>query len=266
MGRGSWQINIVKNFWSQLTRLMGFYAKVPLINKLFDFTMQRHDDLTILPINRSLAADASQMMLPLMLLEDFVKEASHRVIMNTCICRESVGCKDHPVDIGCLFLGEAAGKIHPKMSREVTVDEAIEHIHRALKHDLWFLAGHFKTDSLLWGVGPDEKLFTVCFCCDCCCYFNVFSKFPVELRHGLVPFPGVEVTVDNENCDACGLCTGSCFLNNITLGEYAEIGPECRKCGKCAVVCPNQAVIVKVTDPGYVNLVKERLRRKVDVT
>jgi hypothetical protein len=89
--------------------------------------------------------------------------------MNTCLCRDAKQCKDYPIDLGCLFLGEAALGINPRLGRGVTKREALEHIRRCREAGLVHLIGRNKLDTVWLGVGPGDKLLTICHCCPCCC-------------------------------------------------------------------------------------------------
>jgi len=55
---------------------------------------------------------APDMVLPSQVVEHFIEQAGVHWIMNACICRDASGCRDYPIDLGCLFLGEAAAGIN----------------------------------------------------------------------------------------------------------------------------------------------------------
>ena len=88
------------------------------------------DDMTylpmdrIIPVNETVSSPEGQ-VLPSSALEYFIRNASHRCIIKFCICREAIGCKDYPVEMGCLFLGDAAAKVHPDVGSQVGVAEAL---------------------------------------------------------------------------------------------------------------------------------------------
>ena len=72
--------------------------------------------------------DPGQTVLPTDLVDLFIDRAHYHWIMNFCICREASGCRDYPIDMGCLFLGEAVLGIHPKLGRLVSREEALAHL------------------------------------------------------------------------------------------------------------------------------------------
>jgi len=48
----------------------------------------------------------------------------------------------------------------------------------------------------------------------------------------------------NDQCLGCGECTQDiCFVDAIRMvGDRARIGSDCRGCGQCVDVCPNEAI------------------------
>lgn len=81
----------------------------------------------------------------------------------------------------------------------------------------------------------------------------------------LSPMPGVEVTV-TEDCLGCGLCVEQCMFKAIQVKEgIAEIdGGLCRICGRCADVCPSDALQIIVKDPAYVEKTIQIISDKVN--
>jgi hypothetical protein len=62
----------------------------------------------------------SEIVQPHAVVERFIHLSRHRWIMNRCIRRESSKCGDHPIGLGCLFMGDAALGIHPGFGRLVS--------------------------------------------------------------------------------------------------------------------------------------------------
>jgi len=54
-----------------------------------------------------------------------VARASRHVVLNQCLCRRAEHCHTYPREIGCLFLGDAAGQIDDELSRALGPDEAL---------------------------------------------------------------------------------------------------------------------------------------------
>ena len=50
-------------------------------------------------------------------------------------------------------------------------------------------------------------------------------------------------TVAQDQCIACGACTGECPVGAITLEDAAKVDPDlCIDCGACEGVCPVGAI------------------------
>ena len=230
------------------------------------------DDMAYLPmdriidINQAVTAPEEQ-VLPSSALEHFIRTASHRCIMNFCICRESMECKDYPVEMGCLFLGDAAGKVHPELGRQVSVEEALRYAEDCRKAGLIHLVGRDKLDILWLEVGPEEKLMTVCNCCPCCCLHRVAVKMPGEAGKKVSKLPGIFVRV-LDNCIGCGTCVEEniCIFNAIKLEDDRAVinDDQCRACGRCVDNCPEDAIELVIDDPGYIKNAIEYFSKIVD--
>jgi heterodisulfide reductase subunit A-like polyferredoxin len=80
--------------------------------------------------------------------------------------------------------------------------------------------------------------------------------------------PGVHMEV-TDRCVGCGTCTKNvCFVDAIHLdGEHAVIDQtECRGCGRCAAVCPKEAIQVVIEDENYIAHAIRHISEHVDVT
>ncbi|MFZ5570753.1 MAG: DUF362 domain-containing protein [Thermodesulfobacteriota bacterium] len=238
-------------FWSRMSRY-------PVIGRLMEYLLFENDEIIYLPkdqsipVNRSLAP-REDLVLPSMILEHFIRRANYHWIMNFCICRDSSSCKDYPIDLGCIFLGEAAMGINPRFGRKVTAEEALAHAARCREAGLVHLIGRNKLDTVWLNVGPGNKLLTVCNCCPCCCLWKVLPTINPAISAKVNRMPGVTVTV-TERCVGCGTCTRDvCFVGAIRLeGKQAVIDESCRGCGRCVTVCPKEAIEITVDDrDGY---------------
>ncbi len=207
-------------------------------------------------------------ILPSQVVEHFIEKASYHFAMTTCVCRESMPCETYPHDIGCLFLGEPARDIHPDIGRELTKEQALAHVRRATDNGLVFSVGKSKLDTLWLGVGPGEKLFTICMCCPCCCITRGIVHGHPLLGRNYNRMPGLKMVVTDE-CIGCGECTEEdiCIFGGISMdGDVALINDNCKGCGRCAEKCPNQAIQAVLENQEYVNTTIERLDQKIDVT
>ncbi len=207
---------------------------------------------------------------PVQVIDHFIQKSSHIARMKSCMCRTSNDCKafDH-FDHSCLFLGEAAKDIHPELCETITKEEAKKHIRRCREAGLMSLIARAKFDALWLGVGPGDKLLTVCSCCPCCCMSIILPNVGKPLRktfgRAFAKMPGVDISV-NEECVGCGKCVEACMFAGVTLeGDTAVLNEECRACGRCAEICPSKALQLSLDDD-YVNDAIDLLSPIVDVT
>ena len=65
------------------------------------------NEAIIIPVQEAVRGTES-VVLPFALLTPLVSRASARTILNECMCRRAEGCRAHPPELGCLFLGDGA--------------------------------------------------------------------------------------------------------------------------------------------------------------
>lgn len=270
MSRPLWTIRLIKaafpyrRQWARLTR-------VPLVGRLLGDWLFEGDRLYYLPMDRMVRVNetveaAPQFVLPSQVAEHFVEQSSFRWLMDRCICRDAGHCQDYPIDLGCLFLGEAARGINPRLGRSVTKDEALVHLRRCREAGLVHLVGRDKFDTVWLGVGPGTRLMVICNCCPCCCLWRVLPDIAPDVSSRVMRMPGVTVEV-TDRCVGCGTCTHTCFVGAIRLdGGHATIGDSCRGCGRCASKCPQHAIEVHVDDGHFVDEVVGRLSGLIDLS
>ena len=177
MSRPLWFVALVRKLFPGRF----FFAKstkLPLWGHLVDAALFKNDNLMMIPTTRRIEvnqdlADADELVLPTQVVEHFVNVADVHWIMSCCLCREANKCKSYPVDLGCLFLGEAVLGINPKLGRRVNKQEALSHIRRCRDAGLVHTIGRNKLDTVWMGVGPGTRLFTICNCCPCCCFWGI---------------------------------------------------------------------------------------------
>ncbi|MBL7063403.1 MAG: 4Fe-4S binding protein [Anaerolineae bacterium] len=207
--------------------------------------------------------------LPMEVLKPLVQKASYRFRVHRCLCRDAFGCENYPHDVACLMLGDAARALPPSFGEEVTAEGAITHARKAVGLGL--------VPTILWDNdiedfgGRRENFLAICFCCDCCCDVRMGLTMGTRaFRKKVLRPPGVTPTVSDE-CVLCGACTaeGICRVDAITLGPTkAEIDlQECVACGRCANVCPTDAISFQI-DPGVdvVGQLLAQIEVRTDIT
>jgi hypothetical protein len=112
-------------------------TRVPPLKRLLDRMLFSHTNLTYLFKDSIVEISVDKtfqppdnMVLPSQIVERFIRNASHRFIMDFCICRQAMHCQNHPVELGCLFLGDAVKDIDPAYGREVSLEEALTHVQK----------------------------------------------------------------------------------------------------------------------------------------
>lgn len=245
----------------------------PVIGRVVDYLLFEGDDILILPKDKVIPVNApvdqpESLMAPSKVVEHFIKQAGTRWLMDFCICRDSTKCKDYPIELGCLFLGDAAKNINPKFGRPVTVEEALEHAEKCRKAGLVHLIGRNKLDMVWLNVNPGEKLMTICNCCPCCCLWKVLPDITPDIGDKVSRMPGITVHV-TDGCVGCGACAKDvCFVNAIHMEDKRAVinDQACRGCGRCVEICPNQAIQLDIDNENYISESIRRLESAVDVT
>jgi len=66
----------------------------------------------------------------------------------------------------------------------------------------------------------------------------------------------------------CGTCTkGNCFVDSIHMvNDRAFINENCRGCGRCIDICPQNAIELLINDKEYIIKSIKRIDKLVDVT
>lgn len=271
MARSLWIVNLIKRLFVHRNRLARLTRFRPL-GRVTDRALFAGDDLCYLPrdtvitVNQQIP-EPEQLVLPSQVVEHFIEQAGCIWIMNFCICRESEKCQDYPRELGCIFLGEAANGIHPKLGRPVSRQQALDHAARCREAGLIHLIGRNKLDTVWLNVKPGEKLLTICHCCPCCCLWRMLPHVTPDIGNKVKKMPGVEVRV-TDRCEGCGTCCQDvCFVDAIALhDERAAIGPACRGCSRCADVCPQGAIEVSVESSLVVDQCIHRIATLVDIS
>lgn len=247
-------------------------TNLPLLGNLVDSLLFEGDDLVYLPRNKAFQINESiargeDIVLPSQIVSHFIKSANIHWVMNECICRGAEGCQEHPIDLGCLFLGEAAEGINPELGRRVTVDEALEHVRKAQRAGLVHMIGRNKLDTIWLGVGPGTQLLTICNCCPCCCLWRMIPQVTPLISTKVKRMPGISIRV-GEDCSGCGLCIdGICFVNAISMNDgVVAINEACRGCGNCIIACPDRAIELVIDDHQFIEETISHIAPLVDIT
>ena len=261
MGRKKWQIDLALKGWraTHWAKRLGYISP---FKRMAGLIAGKHAfSASFIPVDEFIEVPPS-MVAPKEIVADYIKRASHRTIIDRCPCRAGEGCTRHPVDLGCMLLGEGSRDVDPGVGHSATVAEGLAHMERALESGLLPLVGHVFVDKVVFGIDDYTRLLTLCFCCQCCCVVRsemggLVSAYP----DSLIRLDGVRVEV-TADCVGCGECVPVCPIENVRLVDgAAEIGDKCLGCGTCASACSRGCIRVTI-EPG--SGMHEELKRRVE--
>jgi ferredoxin len=225
---------------------------VPFIGSwIFKFLFKK-DDITFLPVNESIR-HREHVALPSDIVRYFIVNANRIWIKNECVCRAAEGCKNYPVELGCIYLGDAVNNFNPELGRIAAVGEALEHLQRCDDAGLVHMIGLNRMDSLMLNCAPSDTLMTICNCCECCCFFRILPGLNGPIKEKIKGLPNVNVSI-LDSCTGCGECVAGCFVKAITIENgRARINDDCIGCGKCVMACGVESIRLDITDSVFVN-------------
>ena len=191
--------------------LLAKLTQIPLFNWIIkkmvfennNLTYLTKDNIVEIQLNKKIEP-INNFAVPSKVVEYFIEKSSFRFLMDFCICRESTMCKDYPIKLGCLFMGEAARKIPTELGRSVSKEEAFSHVKECREAGLVHLIGRDKLDETWLGVGSKIPLVTVCNCCECCCLWRMRPYLSDDLSSTIKRIPGIKIQI-NDNCNGSHL-------------------------------------------------------------
>lgn len=154
--------------------------------------------------------------------------------LRDCICRlwqQSVGkpC-EHPLEVCIDFSSEEGAFDDSDVCRAITKEEAIE------------ILKYAEDEGLVHTILNSEgELPGICNCCTCACVIlRGVAEFGIPTAVARSDF---RCRVEEDLCDACGLCEQRCVFGAISVNGRARINyVRCVGCGLCTTVCPTDAL------------------------
>ena len=206
----------------------GYHGKVMPLEKASKLIM----------VDRPINLPDLEQVIPYKRARAIILENPNHIALLKCPCRAAQENPCQPEDV-CLVIGEPfAGFIvehHPDKARWITQQEAVAiitaeeergHVHHA-----------FFKDAML------DRFYAICNCCSCCC--GAISAH----RNGtpMLASSGYISEVNRALCIGCGICSGFCQFDAISVAEeLASVDFEkCMGCGVCATKCEQGAITLK---------------------
>jgi len=236
----------------QKAKRYGWLTKIPILKQLYRKKAHpRGYDVEagqIIPINLNVG-DYDTEAIPLKLMDYFIDKAGTIVIIQ-CPCRVSAGCKNHNIDLGCIWMGKGAANLDLEklplgaQGRIATKEEAKEHARAALKDGLVPALGKLRGDARLYNVlDYEDEFMNFCFCCSCCCVTAAGKYVNSDSKKYMKRMKGVSMYTDPEKCVGCGDCFKVCIYDGLKMVKGKSTHTDnCIACGRCEEVCPNDAI------------------------
>ncbi len=264
----------------QKAKKYGWLTKLPILKQRY---RKKHhprgydvEAAQIIPMNLNVG-DYESDAIPLKLMDYFIDKAG-TIVLVQCPCRVTAGCKNHSIDLGCVWMGNGAANLDlnnlpgGSKGRIATKEEAKEHARAALKDGLVPALGKLRGDAVVYNVlDYEDEFMNFCFCCSCCCVVAGMKYGNSDYKKHWKRMKGVTVTTDLEKCTACGKCFKVCIYNGLKLVKGKAVTTEdCIGCGQCELVCPTDAISTNFDDNVDIDEVLdeiiERYEKIVDIS
>ena len=177
---------------------------------------------------------------------EVVQTASH-IGVGTCYCRHKMMHLDRactaPLDICMTFNSTARSLIKHGIARQVEAAEGQELLHSAIEHNL-----------VQFGENVREQVAFICNCCGCCCEAMLAAKRFAILNP--VATTNFLPEIDAAKCSGCGKCAEVCpveAMGMVSAGDphkpkrrKARVNEDlCLGCGVCVRQCRKEAAKLK---------------------
>ena len=191
----------------------------------------------------ALAGDSTLSVLDYERASEVIRTASHRGI-GACYCRHKMQHLGKacaaPMDICMTFSGAAQSLIKHGIARSVDVSEGLALLDQAIACNL-----------VQCGENVQDQVAFICNCCGCCCEAMLAAKrFAVLNPIATTNFlPALNV----DSCNGCGKCAEVCPVEAMALVSAGDPHKPKRKkarldeslclgCGVCVRACPNASI------------------------
>jgi ferredoxin len=191
----------------------------------------------------ALAGDSTLSVLDYERASEVIRTASHRGI-GACYCRHKMQHLDKacaaPMDICMTFSGAAQSLIKHGVARSVDVSEGLALLDQAIAHNL-----------VQFGENVQNQVAFICNCCGCCCEAMLAAKRFAVLNP--IATTNFLPALNADACNGCGKCAEVCPVEAMALVSAGDPHKPKRKkarldeslclgCGVCVRACPSASI------------------------
>ena len=185
----------------------------------------------VIPVGESIKMDME--VAPFESAVGIIEQAQSWGVLD-CICRKQTAligkpCK-HPVDV-CMAMSDSPDAFTNSTDiKALTKEEAYAVLRRADQAGLVHTVSNNQRGNLY-----------ICNCCTCSC--GILRGMAELGIANVVASSAFINTVDEDLCNACGLCVDSCQFDALTMENFALVNrTRCVGCGVCVNACPDHAL------------------------
>ena len=191
----------------------------------------------------ALAGDSTLSVLDYERASEVIRTASYRGI-GACYCRHKMQHLGKacaaPMDICMTFSGTAQSLIKHGIARPVDVSEGLALLDQAIAHNL-----------VQCGENVQNQVAFICNCCGCCCEAMLAAKRFAVLNP--IATTNFLPALNADSCNGCGKCAEVCPVEAMALVSAGDPHKPKRKkarldeslclgCGVCVRACPNGSI------------------------
>lgn len=190
----------------------------------------------IVKLDRDIPLRDLEQVVPYPVARELVLKGPPDVAAYECVCRHARANRCSPTQV-CMVIGQPFVDMilehHPGNGRRLSQAEALELLRaehdRGHVHSAWF------KDAML------NRFYAICNCCKCCCGgIEAMTKRSTPMMTA----SGYVVEVNQELCNACGVCVEMCAFDALRLNDSAvsRDWERCMGCGVCVDQCTEGAM------------------------
>jgi formate hydrogenlyase subunit 6/NADH:ubiquinone oxidoreductase subunit I len=191
----------------------------------------------------ALAGDSTLSVLDYERASEVIRSASHRGV-GACYCRHKMQHLGKacaaPMDICMTFSGTAQSLIKHGIARSVDVSEGLDLLDQAIAHNL-----------VQCGENVQNQVAFICNCCGCCCEAMLAAKHFAVLNP--IATTNFLPALNADSCNGCGKCAEVCPVEAMALVSAGDPHKPKRKkarldeslclgCGVCVRACPSASI------------------------